>query len=155
MVLVVTQTREVDAFSKIVPQNDIIHLALPLARTLRYAAALRGVPGRPIWAVFTVCPRQGGFRPTGAATASASGPGPALWPPDKVDYTCGTSPAAVLSLGSQLPKKHSAAPQMGCLVPGTSRARAHGRGPGAAPASPGGSPQAARSGKAGVRALET
>ena len=28
-----------------VPQDDIIHLALPLARTLRYAAALRGVPG--------------------------------------------------------------------------------------------------------------
>jgi len=27
-----------------VPQDDIIHLALPLARTLRYAAALRGVP---------------------------------------------------------------------------------------------------------------
>jgi ABC-type multidrug transport system ATPase subunit len=27
-----------------VPQNDIIHLALPLARTLRYAAALREVP---------------------------------------------------------------------------------------------------------------
>ena len=27
-----------------VPQDDIIHLTLPLARTLRYAAALRGVP---------------------------------------------------------------------------------------------------------------
>ena len=28
-----------------VPQDDIIHLSLPLARTLHYAAALRGVPG--------------------------------------------------------------------------------------------------------------
>jgi ABC-type multidrug transport system ATPase subunit len=28
-----------------VPQDDVIHLALPLARTLRYAAALRAVPG--------------------------------------------------------------------------------------------------------------
>jgi len=28
-----------------VPQDDVIHLTLPLARTLRYAAALRGVPG--------------------------------------------------------------------------------------------------------------
>jgi len=28
--------------------------------------------------------------------------GTALWPPDKVDYTCGASPAAVLSLGSRL-----------------------------------------------------
>ena len=27
-----------------VPQDDVIHLTLPLARTLRYAAALRGVP---------------------------------------------------------------------------------------------------------------
>lgn len=31
-----------------VPQDDIIHLALPLARTLRYAAALRGVPGAAV-----------------------------------------------------------------------------------------------------------
>jgi ABC-type multidrug transport system ATPase subunit/ABC-type multidrug transport system permease subunit len=31
-----------------VPQDDIIHLALPLARTLRYAAALRGVPGTAV-----------------------------------------------------------------------------------------------------------
>ena len=31
-----------------VPQDDIIHLALPLARTLRYAAALRGVPGNTV-----------------------------------------------------------------------------------------------------------
>ena len=28
-----------------VPQDDVIHLALPLGRTLRYAAALRAVPG--------------------------------------------------------------------------------------------------------------
>ena len=34
-----------------VPQDDIIHLALPLARTLRYAAALRGVPGGSVDAV--------------------------------------------------------------------------------------------------------
>lgn len=31
-----------------VPQDDIIHLALPLERTLRYAAALRGVPGTAV-----------------------------------------------------------------------------------------------------------
>jgi ABC-type multidrug transport system ATPase subunit len=31
-----------------VPQDDIIHLALPLARTLRYAAALRGVPSAAV-----------------------------------------------------------------------------------------------------------
>jgi ABC-type multidrug transport system ATPase subunit len=31
-----------------VPQDDIIHLALPLARTLRYAAALRGVPSASV-----------------------------------------------------------------------------------------------------------
>jgi len=31
-----------------VPQDDIIHLALPLARTLRYSAALRGVPGTAV-----------------------------------------------------------------------------------------------------------
>jgi ABC-type Mn2+/Zn2+ transport system ATPase subunit len=31
-----------------VPQDDIIHLTLPLARTLRYAAALRGVPGTAV-----------------------------------------------------------------------------------------------------------
>ena len=31
-----------------VPQDDIIHLALPLARTLRYAAALRAVPGASV-----------------------------------------------------------------------------------------------------------
>src|SRR5215472_1732916 len=30
-----------------VPQDDIIHAALPLQRTLRYAAALRGVPNPP------------------------------------------------------------------------------------------------------------
>src|ERR1700730_752740 len=33
------------------PQNDVIHLTpltLPLARTLRYAAALRGVPGASV-----------------------------------------------------------------------------------------------------------
>src|SRR5215469_12099565 len=30
-----------------VPRGDIIHAALPLQRTLRYAAALRGVPNRP------------------------------------------------------------------------------------------------------------
>ncbi|WP_222849042.1 ATP-binding cassette domain-containing protein [Trebonia kvetii] len=34
-----------------VPQDDIIHLALPLARTLRYAAALRGVPAGSVDAV--------------------------------------------------------------------------------------------------------
>jgi ABC-type multidrug transport system ATPase subunit len=31
-----------------VPQDDVIHLALPLARTLRYAAALRAVPGSSV-----------------------------------------------------------------------------------------------------------
>ena len=31
-----------------VPQDDVIHLTLPLARTLRYAAALRGVPGASV-----------------------------------------------------------------------------------------------------------
>jgi ABC-type multidrug transport system ATPase subunit len=31
-----------------VPQDDVIHLALPLARTLRYAAALRAVPGASV-----------------------------------------------------------------------------------------------------------
>jgi ABC-type multidrug transport system ATPase subunit len=31
-----------------VPQDDIIHLTLPLARTLHYAAALRGVPGTAV-----------------------------------------------------------------------------------------------------------
>src|SRR6201996_720750 len=31
-----------------VPQDDIIHLTLPLARTLRYAAALREVPGAAV-----------------------------------------------------------------------------------------------------------
>jgi ABC-type multidrug transport system ATPase subunit len=31
-----------------VPQDDIIHLTLPLARTLRYAAALRGVSGAAV-----------------------------------------------------------------------------------------------------------
>jgi ABC-type multidrug transport system ATPase subunit/ABC-type multidrug transport system permease subunit len=31
-----------------VPQDDIIHLALPLARTLRYAAALRGMPATAV-----------------------------------------------------------------------------------------------------------
>ena len=34
-----------------VPQDDIIHRALPLARTLRYAAALRGVSGTVVDAV--------------------------------------------------------------------------------------------------------
>jgi ABC-type multidrug transport system ATPase subunit len=34
-----------------VPQDDIIHRALPLARTLRYAAALRGVSGTAVDAV--------------------------------------------------------------------------------------------------------
>jgi ABC-type multidrug transport system ATPase subunit len=34
-----------------VPQDDIIHRALPLARTLRYAAALRGVPRTVVDAV--------------------------------------------------------------------------------------------------------
>jgi ABC-type multidrug transport system ATPase subunit len=34
-----------------VPQDDIIHLALPLARTLRYSAALRGVPAGSVDAV--------------------------------------------------------------------------------------------------------
>ena len=31
-----------------VPQDDVIHLTLPLARTLRYAAALRGVPSASV-----------------------------------------------------------------------------------------------------------
>jgi ABC-type multidrug transport system ATPase subunit len=31
-----------------VPQDDVIHLALPLARTLRYAAALRAVPSSSV-----------------------------------------------------------------------------------------------------------
>ena len=105
-----TQTREVDAFSKIVPQDDIIHLALPLARTLRYAAALRGVPRSPDLGGFHGLPGARRFPADRGGHSKCVWSGTALWPPDKVDYTCGASPAAVLSLSSRRSCQHRYVP---------------------------------------------
>jgi hypothetical protein len=46
---------------------------------------------------------SGRLQATGVATASASSPGPALWPPGKVDYTCGTPRSLVPSLNRRCP----------------------------------------------------
>ena len=84
-----------------VPQDDVIHLTLPLARTLRYAADLRGVPGASVDRVLRTLQLSGRSRvPVGqlsggerkrASIASELLAGPALFFLD--EPTSGLDPA--------------------------------------------------------------
>ena len=103
-----------------VPQDDIIHLELPLARTLRYAAALRGVPGTSVGAALRTLELTGrapvpvgqlsGGERKRASIASELLAGPALFFLD--EPTSGLDPAR----GAELMRALRALAQAGTTV---------------------------------------